>query len=116
VKNLTIVLTTVNQRDDQFNQLDHQYRKFVSGLAANVARSARRCSRWATWRRRPVTCWCRTAFRCRARSRAFNQVASELDKRRAEVTLTLKNLPLKMERLGKVGSYGSWFPVLSVRY
>jgi len=25
------------------------------------------------------------------------------------VTLTLKNLPLKMERLGKVGSYGSWF-------
>ncbi|MGN2635733.1 MCE family protein [Nocardia takedensis] len=109
VKNLTAVLETVNQRDDQFDSLIVNTEKFVSGLAAErdvVGRSITSLGNLAS-----ATSDLLVPVRptLQGSIAGLNQLTGTLNDRSDEVNEAVQTLPVKMEKLGRVGSYGSWF-------
>ncbi|MEV0296778.1 MCE family protein [Nocardia sp. NPDC050710] len=109
VKDLTLVLETVNQRDDQFDQLIVNTEALVSGLAAErdvVGRSVSSLGNLAT-----ATADLLVPVRptLQGSIAGLSQLTGTLNERSDEVNQTLATLPVKMEKLGRVGSYGSWF-------
>lgn len=109
IKNLTTLLSTVNQREDQFNQLIINAERFVSGLAAERATVGAAVQSLGDLATATGDLLVPVRPSLQGSIAGLSQVSAELDRRRADVNLLLKNLPLKLERLGRVGSYGSWF-------
>ncbi|RJO77178.1 MCE family protein [Nocardia panacis] len=109
VKNLTTVLDTVNKRDDQFDQLIVNTEALVSGLAAERDTVGRSVSSLGNLASATADLLVPVRPTLQGSIAGLNQLTGTLNDRSDEVNEALRNLPLKMERLGRAASYGSWF-------
>jgi phospholipid/cholesterol/gamma-HCH transport system substrate-binding protein len=109
VKNLTTVLDTVNQRDDQLNDLIINTQKLVSGLAADRGTVGESIQSLSDLTSATNDLLVPTRPSLQGSIAGLSALTGELNSRKDEVNTTLANLPVKMEKLGRVGSYGSWF-------
>ncbi|MGV9743279.1 MCE family protein [Nocardia farcinica] len=109
VRNLTAVLEAVNQRDDQFDQLIVNTEALVSGLAAERGTIGRSVSSLGNLAEATADLLVPTRPTLQGSIAGLSQLTGELNSRSGEVNEALANLPLKMEKLGRAASYGSWF-------
>jgi phospholipid/cholesterol/gamma-HCH transport system substrate-binding protein len=109
VKNLTAVLDTINQREDNFDQLIVNTEALVSGLAAERDTIGRSVTSLGNLASATSDLLVPTRPSLQGSIAGLNQLTGTLNSRKDEVNQVLNNLPIKMEKLGRVGSYGSWF-------
>ncbi|NMN97889.1 MCE family protein [Antrihabitans stalactiti] len=109
IKNLTTILETVNQRDDELNDMIIKTERLVSGLAADRNTVGSSVQSLSDLTSATADLLVPTRPSLQGSIAGLSQLTGELVNRRDEVNDALTNLPLKMERLGRVGSYGSWF-------
>lgn len=109
VRNLNVVLETVNQREDQFDQLIVNTEALVSGLSAERDTVGRAVSSLADLSTATSELLVPTRPSLQGSIAGLSQLTGTLVERSDDVNTALANLPVKMEKLGRVGSYGSWF-------
>ncbi|WP_225731548.1 MULTISPECIES: MCE family protein [unclassified Nocardia] len=109
VTNLTQVLQTVNKRDDQFDQLITYTEALVSGLAAERDTVGHAVTSLGNLASATADLLVPVRPTLQGSIAGLSQLTGTLNERSDEVNEALKNLPIKMEKLGRVGSYGSWF-------
>ncbi|MGY1934071.1 MCE family protein [Nocardia gipuzkoensis] len=108
-RNLTAVLDTVNQRDDQFDQLIVNTEALISGLNAERDTIGRSVTSLANLTSATSDLLVPVRPTLQGSIAGLSQLTGTLDERQDEVNEALYNLPLKMEKLGRAASYGSWF-------
>ncbi|WP_327110368.1 MCE family protein [Nocardia sp. NBC_01730] len=108
-RNLTAVLDTVNKRDDQFDQLIVNTEALISGLAAERDTIGRSVTSLADLTSATADLLVPVRPTLQGSIAGLSQLTGTLDDRSDDVNDTLRNLPLKMEKLGRAASYGSWF-------
>ncbi|TSD95090.1 MCE family protein [Skermania sp. ID1734] len=109
VDSLNTVLDTVNKRDDNLNDLIIKTQQLVTGLANSkdtVGASVQSLGD-LTVAANDVLVPTRPSLQ--GAIAGLNEVAGEVSSRRDEVNTVLQNLPIKIQKLGAAGSYGSWF-------
>lgn len=109
VNSLNDVLETVNKRDDQLSELIVKTEQFVSGLAAERETVGHSVQSLADLTGATADLLVPTRPSLQGSIAGLSQVTGELVARKDEVNKALANLPIKMEKLGRAGSYGSWF-------
>ena len=109
VKNLTVVLDTVNKHDDQLNDMLIKTQQLVTGLNADRGVIGSSITSLANLTDATNDLLVPTRPSLQGSIAGLNQLTAELNNRKGEVNEALANLPKKMEKLGRVGSYGSWF-------
>ncbi|QBS41610.1 MCE family protein [Nocardia sp. CS682] len=109
VRNLTAVLDTVNQRDDQFNQLIVNTEALVSGLSAERDTIGRSVTSLGNLASATADLLVPVRPTLQGSIAGLSQLTGTMNERSDDVNAVLANLPVKMEKLGRVGSYGSWF-------
>ncbi|MEU7634187.1 MCE family protein [Nocardia sp. NPDC049220] len=108
-RNLTAVLDTINQRDDQFDQLIVNTEALISGLSTERDTIGRSVTSLADLTAATSDLLVPVRPTLQGSIAGLSQLTGTLDDRQDEVNEALRNLPIKMEKLGRVGSYGSWF-------
>ncbi|MBF6365169.1 MCE family protein [Nocardia puris] len=108
-RSLTQVLETVNERDEQFDQLIRNTEALVTGLAAERDTVGRAVSSLGALATATGELLVPTRPSLQGTIAGLNQLTGTLNERSDEVNEALATLPIKMEKLGRVGSYGSWF-------
>ncbi|BCN45482.1 ABC transporter substrate-binding protein [Prescottella equi] len=109
VTNLNRVLETVNKRDEQVDQLIVNTERLVSGLSADrgvIGQSVQSLSELTS---ATADLLVPTRPSIQGSIAGLNTLAGHVNERSGEVNQVLANLPVKMEKLGRAGSYGSWF-------
>ncbi|WP_433527335.1 MCE family protein [Nocardia pseudovaccinii] len=109
VRNLTAVLNAVNEREGQFDQLIVNTEALVSGLAAERDTIGSSVTSLANLTSATADLLVPTRPTLQGSIAGLSQLTGTLDERKDEVNTALTNLPIKMEKLGRAGSYGSWF-------
>lgn len=109
VRNLTGVLDTVNQRDDQFDKLIVNTEALVSGLSAERDTIGRSVTSLGNLASATADLLVPVRPTLQGSIAGLSQLAGTINDRQDDVNDLLHNLPIKMEKLGRVGSYGSWF-------
>ncbi|WP_433603311.1 MCE family protein [Nocardia sp. CA-135953] len=109
VRNLTAVLNAVNEREGQFDQLIVNTEALVSGLAAERDTIGSSVTSLADLASATADLLVPTRPTLQGSIAGLSQLTGTLDERKDEVNTALTNLPIKMEKLGRAGSYGSWF-------
>ncbi|MEU8896580.1 MCE family protein [Nocardia sp. NPDC048505] len=109
IRNLTAVLETVNSRDNQFDALIVNTSALVSGLAAQRDVIGSSVSSLGNLASATSDLLVPVVPTLQGTIAGLSQLTGTLNERSGEVNQALANLPLKMEKLGRVGSYGSWF-------
>ena len=109
ITNLNNVMTTVGKRDGQLNDLLVNLRQFVSGLSQDrqailgsldsISTLAVQTSDLVTGIRPGLT----------SDVKQLRTVAGTLDRNKAEVDRALQVLPIKLTKIGRTATYGSWF-------
>ncbi|MGV9746800.1 MCE family protein [Rhodococcus zopfii] len=109
IDNLNTVLTTVNERDEELDSLLVNTQALVSGLAADreTVGSAVQSVAGLTDAVADVLEPTRPAIT--QSITAVNQLAGNLNANSDALDQVLETLPVKLEKLGRVASYGSWF-------
>lgn len=109
VRNLNVVLQTVNDRNDQFDQLIVNTEALVSGLSQERNTVGQAVSSLAGLTDATADLLEPTRPSLQGSIAGLSQLTGTINDRSADVNTALENLPVKMEKLGRVGSYGSWF-------
>ncbi|WP_327101824.1 MCE family protein [Nocardia vinacea] len=109
VRNLTAVLNAVNEREGQFDQLIVNTEALVSGLAAERDTIGSSVTSLGNLASATADLLVPTRPTLQGSIAGLSQLTGTLDERKDEVNTALTNLPIKMEKLGRAGSYGSWF-------
>ncbi|MEV4241142.1 MULTISPECIES: MCE family protein [unclassified Nocardia] len=109
VRNLTAVLNAVNEREGQFDQLIVNTEALVSGLAAERDTIGSSVTSLGNLASATADLLVPTRPTLQGSIAGLSQLTGTIDERKDEVNTSLTNLPIKMEKLGRVGSYGSWF-------
>ncbi|MBF6437162.1 MCE family protein [Nocardia cyriacigeorgica] len=109
VRDLTEVLDTINAREDQFDQLVVNTAALVDGLAAQRDTIGRAVTSLGDVATATSELLVPTRPSLQGTIAGINQLTGVINERRDEVDQALATLPIKMEKLGRVGSYGSWF-------
>ncbi|WP_067653476.1 MCE family protein [Nocardia harenae] len=109
VRNLNVVLQTVNERNDQFDQLIVNTEALVSGLSEERNTVGQAVSSLAGLTDATSDLLVPTRPSLQGSIAGLNQLTGTINERSGEVNTVLENLPVKMEKLGRVGSYGAWF-------
>lgn len=109
VKNLTAVLNAVNEREGQFDQLIVNTEALVSGLAADRDTIGSSVTSLGNLASATADLLVPTRPTLQGSIAGLSQLTGTIDERKDEVNTALTNLPIKMEKLGRAGSYGSWF-------
>jgi len=109
ITNLNEVMVTLGNRDKQLSDLLVKLRIFVSGLSSDrqailgsldsISALAVQTSGLVTDIRPPLT----------TDVKQLRKVATTLDKNKAEVDRALQVLPLKLNKIGRTATYGSFF-------
>lgn len=109
IDNLNQVMATLGERDDQLSGLLVRLRQFVSGLSQDreailgsldsVSALAVETSELVTGVRPALT----------KDIKELRTVAGTLDRNKAEVDRALQVLPIKLNKVGRTATYGSWF-------
>jgi phospholipid/cholesterol/gamma-HCH transport system substrate-binding protein len=108
ITSLSSVMTTIDDRSDQLDTLLVSMQQLVSGLAqdrASIGSSIKGMGELTT-RVADLLTDVRTPLRKSITH--VGVIASTLDEHSAEVDSFLKKLPVKLDRIGRLGSYGSW--------
>lgn len=109
VTNLNDVLDTLGQRDDELSDLIGSLQSFVSGLNDDrdaIFNSLDSISNLAT-QTSDLVSDARPALTSDIRQ--LRKVVGVLDDNRGEIDRALQILPIKLEKIGRTASYGSWF-------
>ncbi|MCX5041659.1 MCE family protein [Aldersonia sp. NBC_00410] len=109
VNNLNIVLETVNQRDDELNDLIIKTEQLVSGLSADRNTIGDSITSLANLTSATADLLEPTRPSLQGAIAGLNELTGEVSSREVEVNQALTNLPVKLDRLGAAASYGSWF-------
>ncbi|WP_040696072.1 MCE family protein [Nocardia vinacea] len=109
VRNLTAVLNAVNEREGQFDQLIVNTEALVSGLAAERDTIGSSVTSLGNLASATADLLVPTRPTLQGSIAGLSQLTGTIDERKDEVNTALTNLPIKMEKLGRAGSYGSWF-------
>ncbi len=109
VKNLNDVLAAVNSRDGQLNDLIVNTEALVSGLNAERGTIGSAVQSLGNLASSTSDLLVPVRPTLQGSIAGLNQLTGELNSRKDEVNQALANLPVKMEKLGRAGSYGSWF-------
>ncbi|MFI5780415.1 MCE family protein [Nocardia sp. NPDC051570] len=109
VKNLNDVLAAVNARDGQLNDLIVNTEALVSGLNAERGTIGSAVQSLGNLASATSDLLVPVRPTLQGSIAGLNQLTGEISSRRDEVNQALNNLPVKMEKLGRVGSYGAWF-------
>ncbi|MFI6368853.1 MCE family protein [Nocardia sp. NPDC050630] len=109
VRNLTAVLNAVNEREGQFDQLIVNTEALVSGLAAERDTIGSSVTSLGNLASATADLLVPTRPTLQGSIAGLSQLTGTIDERKDEVNTSLTNLPIKMEKLGRAGSYGSWF-------
>ena len=109
ITNLNDVMVTVGKRDNQLSDLLVKLRQFVSGLSQDreailgsldsVSALAVQTSDLVTGIRPGLT----------TDVKQLRNVAGTLDRNKAEIDRALQVLPIKLNKVGRTATYGSWF-------
>lgn len=109
ITNLNHVLDTVNRHDDDLAALITNTEQLVTGLANDrgVVGSAVQSLAGLTDATADLLEPTRPSIQ--GSVAALNTLTGTLNRRSGEVNATLANLPVKLEKLTRIASYGSWF-------
>ncbi|WP_174550655.1 MCE family protein [Nocardia vermiculata] len=109
VKNLNSILDVVNARDNQLNDLIVNTEALVTGLNAERGTIGSAVDSLSNLASATADLLVPTRPTLQGSIAGLNQLTGTLNDRSDEVNQTLANLPIKMEKLGRAASYGSWF-------
>ncbi|MGV9675362.1 MCE family protein [Nocardia sp. NPDC003482] len=109
VKNLNAILDAVNSRDGQLNDLIVNTESLVSGLNAERGTIGSAVQSLGNLASATSDLLVPTRPTLQGSIAGLNQLTGELSSRRDDIDQALTNLPIKMEKLARAGSYGSWF-------
>lgn len=109
ITNLTKVLETVNKNDDQFTALLTNTEKLVVGLAAQRGSVGSAITSVSNLTSLTGSVLSQTRPSIQASLSGLKQVADTINAREADVSKALTNLPVKLEKLGRSATFGSWF-------
>jgi len=109
VNDLTTVLDTVNARENQFDQLVVNTAALVDGLAAERDTIGRSVDSLANLTSATSDLLVPVRPSLPGAISGLRDLSATIVDRSDEMNQALTNLPVKMEKLGRVASYGSWF-------
>jgi phospholipid/cholesterol/gamma-HCH transport system substrate-binding protein len=109
VKNLNAILDSVNQKGGALNDLIVNTEALVSGLNAERGTIGSAVSSLGNLASATADLLVPTVPTLQGSIAGLNQLTGTLNDRSPEVNQALTNLPIKMEKLGRAASYGSWF-------
>ena len=107
--NLNGVLETVNKNDTGLNDLIVNTQKLVSGLAADRGTVGSAITSLAGLTNATADVLEPSRPAIQGTIAAVNDLSAKLNARAPEVNGILANLPIKLDKLVRVASYGSWF-------
>ena len=109
IDNLNVVLSTLNERDQQLSELIIEFKRFMAGLVEDkdaILGSLDSVSALAN-ETADLTVGIRPSF---VRDvKALRKVAGNINKGRSEVDRALQVLPIKLTKIGRTAIYGSFF-------
>ncbi|RDI51943.1 MCE family protein [Nocardia mexicana] len=109
VKNLNAVLDSVNSRDGQLNELIVNTEALITGLNAERGTIGSAVQSLGDLASATADLLVPVRPTLQGSIAGLNQLTGTLNDRSPEVNEALTNLPIKMEKLGRAASYGSWF-------
>lgn len=109
IDNLTAVLDTINNREDQFNQLAITTSALVDGLAQDKAAIGDSLDSLADLTSVSENVVQNTRPEVTDSITALNEVATGLNSSKGSLEDVLTTLPVTTEKLQRAGSFGSWF-------
>ncbi|WP_072690630.1 MCE family protein [Rhodococcus marinonascens] len=109
VNNLNDVLATVNQRDDELDSLIVNTQQLVTGLAAERGTVGSAVTSLAGLTDATADLLEPTRPAITESIASLNTLATTLNRNSETVNSVLETLPVKLEKLGRAASYGSWF-------
>ncbi|MGV9826370.1 MCE family protein [Gordonia sp. NPDC003429] len=109
ITNLTKVLDTVNRNDENFTALLDNTEQLVTGLAAQ--RNSVGSAITSVSNLTAVTSSILTPTRPAIQGdiAGLKQLADQVNARRGDVAQILTNLPVKLQKIGRAATFGSWF-------
>ncbi|MEV6767739.1 MlaD family protein [Nocardia sp. NPDC051030] len=109
VKNLNAVLDAVNQHDGQLDQLIVNTEALISGLNEERGVIGSAVSSLGNLASATADLLVPVRPNLQGAIAGLSQLTGTLNDRKDEVDEGLTNLPIKMDKLGRAASYGSWF-------
>lgn len=109
ITNLTQVLDTVNRNDDQFTSLLVNTEKLISGLAAqrdSVGSAVTSVSNLTTVTGSILS---KTRPAIQGDVAGIKSLSDQLNTRTDDIEKALTNLPVKLQKIGRAATFGSWF-------
>ncbi len=109
IDNLDAVLTTLSERDDELSDTILRLQQFVSGLSSDrraILGSLNSISDLSV-ETADLVSEARPALT--EDIRQLRGLVGDLDRSRGDIDTALKVLPLKLKKIGKTATYGSWF-------
>ncbi|MEE4024124.1 MlaD family protein [Gordonia sp. PKS22-38] len=109
ITNLTSVLDTVNRNDDQFTALLDNTEQLVTGLAAQRGSVGSAIESVSNLTAVTASILQPTRPAIQGDIAGLKSLADQINARDDDVTEILTNLPVKLQKIGRAASFGSWF-------
>ena len=109
ITNLTKVLDTVNRNDDQFSSLLVNTEKLISGLAAQRDSVGSAVSSVANLTTVTGSILSKTRPAIQGDIAGIKSLSDQLNTRTEDIEKALTNLPVKLQKIGRAATFGSWF-------
>ncbi|ATD69777.1 MULTISPECIES: MCE family protein [Gordonia] len=109
IGNLTKVLDTVNRNDEQFTSLLDNTEKLVTGLAAQRGSVGSAISSVSNLTSVTANILGATRPSIQGDIAGLKSLSDEINKRNEDIEETLTNLPVKLRKVGRAATFGSWF-------
>lgn len=109
ITNLTKVMDTVNEHNDEFDSLLVNTSNLVSGLAAqrdSVGSAITSVSNLTAVTSDILT---KTRPSIQGDIAGLKSLSDQVNKRQGDVETAFKNLPVKLQKVGRAATFGSWF-------
>ncbi|NLG47797.1 MlaD family protein [Gordonia sp. (in: high G+C Gram-positive bacteria)] len=109
ITNLTQVLDTVNRNDEQFSDLLINTEKLITGLAAQRDSVGSAVSSVANLTTVTGSILSKTRPAIQGDIAGIKSLSDQLNSRTEDIETTLTNLPVKLQKIGRAATFGSWF-------
>lgn len=109
IDNLNVVLKNLNNHDDQFTALLTNTEKFVTGLAAQKDSVGSAITSLSNLTTVTASILQPTRPAIQGSIAALNELGTTVVQRQDEIKQTMTNLPIKIQKVGRAATFGSWF-------
>ncbi|WP_026917349.1 MCE family protein [Gordonia shandongensis] len=109
ITNLTKVLDTVNRNDDEFTSLLVNTEKLVTGLAAQRDSVGSAISSVSNLTTVTGSILSKTRPAIQGDIAGIKSLSDQLNTRTDDIEQMLTNLPVKLQKIGRAATFGSWF-------